>query len=1347
MLGWASRWLLVGTCVPLVVFAIAISWLRLGVNSHPLYHQWVQTQVSQAIGQELIIEAFSVQLVGDHLQLNLAGVTATQELSLAQLSVGIDVSATLLDGRLNLSYVQATGLALNMQQQSNGDWGPVAQAATEDQANQSNPAAMLAIAARIPNLLLRDMDLSLTTNKGKSIRIANLNATIKLTHDTRAGDASNVGVSQVFITMYGFTNAQATSIGQRMDANLRLDISPDHVIQKAFIYLQSDGLDVRPWLIALTPNSEPSGELGAYTETVQKLNVKGEYWLNYTSAQKLELVAQGAEFEIESAQFKAEISGNASLVSEWGGAPTQTGSLGNWRLAVTQLKGLFNEVPIPVEQMFAQSNQGSVALASPKLHLDRTRSILQSLPSLPAKINTPIQALAPKGWINNAQLHFDTNQPKEFLFTGKMQQASIEAWLGVPYIERAEGQIWLNRYGGKVSISDDDGISVRLPNLTTKPWLLTGLDGEFSWRYGIQSNRFSSSNMEIKLQQGKANLVIEAEFPRKGSTVQPMLQLSLGMQNLDLAQLPQLLPDQVLGQQLGQWLNQATPKGRVTQAGLIYHGQLGKGKVKAMPIMAHVSAPLLTYDADWPVVNELEAKLYVNSKSVVIKVEKGHINTAQLTQSVQGWQVEVPVKPGPGKYISVDGHVLADATAVMALAEQLPINLTMPAWLQQVQPQGTVTLDGKINIAFGHQEKPEYNIILASEDVSGHWAPLKADLSHVQLSVQLNSRINGVGEVTGSGLVDGQNITLRRLSSPNYDAYWLADIPDQFKIKPGSIQPDMVLELRGRMPSGYLSGKFGYPWLQQIEGELPFVARFSTCMDSQQNPCTQLSAKLDLTQAELALPTPIGQLHELQLLGDWQNEQQHWYAAIGPHRISLALGQIEGGSNGLGKLTILGANLAFQQQAKRAQPGLWAINGQLEELTVEPWWQLYQKHIQPVLGDADDGISLLPKVDVKVKEIDWNELVINHASISLEPLPEAVGFADSQPWRLRLTSEQLAGQVDYFGAEHPLSVHIDYARFDFPEPESEINQDSEAEAQDILEHIDPSKFPDADVTIDELVKNGEPFGQWEFKTRRNGNQVNVHDLEAFIRQAHLQGNLIWSKVDGLHQTDFTGRVATKDMAALLIAWGYDPSLAAESAAIEVQLQWPHSPLAFAIKEITGDLGLRLKQGHFASSSNAASGLKILALLDMGRLMKRVRLDFSDVLEPGLSFDSMVAHYRFEHGLATTVMPLRLKSSSLNLTIKGWIDFNQRQVDNDLVMTLPVADKLPLAALVVGLPQLSGAIYIVNKLIGGELETFTSARYQIIGSLDNPEVELVRMFDKDYQQQSVKERIKNVISIE
>jgi uncharacterized protein YhdP len=73
--------------------------------------------------------------------------------------------------------------------------------------------------------------------------------------------------------------------------------------------------------------------------------------------------------------------------------------------------------------------------------------------------------------------------------------------------------------------------------------------------------------------------------------------------------------------------------------------------------------------------------------------------------------------------------------------------------------------------------------------------------------------------------------------------------------------------------------------------------------------------------------------------------------------------------------------------------------------------------------------------------------------------------------------------------------------------------------------------------------------------------------------------------------------------------------------------------------------------------------------------------------------------------------------------------------------------LPLLALVAGLPQLSGMIYVVNKLIGEELSTFTSARYSVMGSLDKPDVKLVKIFDKDYQAQSVKERIESVISIE
>jgi uncharacterized protein YhdP len=385
----------------------------------------------------------------------------------------------------------------------------------------------------------------------------------------------------------------------------------------------------------------------------------------------------------------------------------------------------------------------------------------------------------------------------------------------------------------------------------------------------------------------------------------------------------------------------------------------------------------------------------------------------------------------------------------------------------------------------------------------------------------------------------------------------------------------------------------------------------------------------------------------------------------------------------------------------------------------------------------------LPQIDVKIKRATWFGLDIDQSTLIFQKLP-AEGALTRQPWRLRLTSEQLAGQVDYFGASHPLVIQVDHAYLNFPEPATETET---PESVDLLENIDPSKFPDADVSIDELLKNGESFGQWQFKTRRQGTQVNVHDLDAYIRHSHLQGNLIWAKVDGVHRTQFTGRVASTDMASLLVAWGYGPALVAETSAIEVQLEWPRSPLGFAIKDISGDLGLRLKNGSFSAAPGATKGLKVLALLDMNRLMKRVRLDFSDIIQPGFNFDSIAVQYRFDHGVASTVAPLTLKSTALNLSMDGWIDFNKRLVDNNLIVTLPLAEKLPLAALIAGLPQLSGMIYLVNKLIGDELSTFTSARYAVVGSLDSPEVKLVKIFDKDYQQQSIKERIENVISIQ
>lgn len=1319
----SSRWLLMGLCIPLLVLALSLTWLRLGINSHPLYHTWVQSQVSQAIGQKLHLDAFRVQLQGTQLQLQLTGIAAAQELSLARLALAIDVATSWRQGRLVLSQVQASGLDLNVAQQASGAWGPQA---TSEQGRQSAPALMLALVQQVPSLWLHQVSLTLTPLTGPVIRIPTLNARLAL---DQPATQLNDGLNHISVLVSGVKSADSGVVFSDLESHIKVAFSPQQDIKQAQIYLHSDGVDVASWASALLPNN--------VTVPLKRVYVAGDYWLNYQAGKQLTLAAAKMQLDFESEALRFELAGQVSAASPLDANSSDQVQMRHWRLAATQLSGSVNDQNLPTDTLYAQSQQGQLAIEVPQLNLDKTLAALQTMAGLPSNITTPILALAPSGRAADVRLHLDLNRPKEFLFQAQMQGASIKPWLGVPQIQQADGHIWLNRHGGKVAIIDDNGLAVRVVNLISKPWPIERLQAEFSWHYGALSNRFESSNMIIGLAQGQANLAMAAEFPRKGSATVPMLQLALGLQDLDLATLPELLPDRVIGHRLGEWLGQATPQGRVKQAALIYHGQ--PGVTKAMPIRVQATSPWLRYAQDWPEVKDLAATVAVNKDHVRITAQAGNLQTPQLTQSVEGWQVQVPIKPGDGQYVDIQAQVVGEAVQMMSLAEQLPIQLDLPAWLHDAEPQGLVTVAGDVAVAYGHQAPPRYDLAVSADDLNATWAPLQADLRHIEFALEVDSAADGLGAISGSGLMDGQHISFKRLDQVALAQPWLDQIPVAVIDSQRLAARDLVIEFTGRAPAGYLSTKYQQPWLRQIPGQLPFVARLATCTDNRVVACSQLSAQIDLRQAQLTLPSPINQLQQLQLLGDWHGQQQRWYAAFDEHHLSLAL-EPDGLTDS--SLQWVGGSLALQQPTGWVKAGEWSLVGQLDELDLAAWWHAYQTHIVPLVATNESSLAgLLPQVNVRVKHGQWYDVSLDDATLNFEFLSNpAASLSAAAPWRLRLTSQQLAGQVDSFGPQEPLLVQVDYANFNFPDAQTD-------ETNDLLQHIDPSALPDADVTIDELVKNGEPFGQWQFKTRSHAGRVNVHDLEAFIRHAHLQGNLIWSQVNGLHRTQFTGRVATSDIANMLVDWGYGPSVAASAAAIEVQLEWPRSPLAFALKEVTGDIGLRLKQGRFADSLDGAAGLKILALMDMTRLMNRVKLDFSDVIKPGFSFDAINAHYRFNQGMAQTVTPLTLKSSSLNLTMNGWIDFNQRLVDNDLVVTLPVADKLPLAALLAGLPQLGGVIYIANKLIGDELATFTSARYQVSGSLDQPQVKLVKMFDKDYQNQSVQERLENAISID
>ena len=79
---------------------------------------------------------------------------------------------------------------------------------------------------------------------------------------------------------------------------------------------------------------------------------------------------------------------------------------------------------------------------------------------------------------------------------------------------------------------------------------------------------------------------------------------------------------------------------------------------------------------------------------------------------------------------------------------------------------------------------------------------------------------------------------------------------------------------------------------------------------------------------------------------------------------------------------------------------------------------------------------------------------------------------------------------------------------------------------------------------------------------------------------------------------------------------------------------------------------------------------------------------------------------------------------------GVADFVNQQLNQELEVDIPLTNNLPLASVLLGAPQVGGAIYLVEKALGKKLIKVGKTSYRIEGSFDDPQVSLIPPFSKN-----------------
>lgn len=1262
------RWAL-GFCALLLV--LAALYVSLGRQLAPLlaeYRDEVQDKAREALGMPLSIGSLEGGWSGFDPVLTAHDVQLGEGASavrLDQVRLVPDVFGSLLARQLRLANLQVEGLQLSLRQDENGQWA-VEGLPVQENRQPLLPQQVIRLLEHVSKVSLLDSQLTLELQGREPLSLTYIETTL------RSGR-----VRQRLDLRMRLPDGQPVAMRLRVKLH-----EQDWQQSNAEVYLSLPQSDWATWL---------AGELtGAWA--LDKAQAGGELWLVW---------GQGRVQRAAARLHMPELSG-----SHAGKKPVAISDLGlqayyerkadsqQWLLnglAMSLGETRWGEVALAVRQRLDAAGQPALwQLDADRLDLTPLVPVVRALAPLPAQADEALAALAPHGTVHNLRVEYrpQLTDGTRLQFFANLQQAGIGAWNGIPAVENASGSVRGDLSGGEALVASED-FSLHFPSLFPEPWLYRQAGARLEWQLEDGNLTLNSPYLQVVGEEGR----LAGDFLvrlRKAPDEEDYMDLRVGLADGDASKAGKYLPSRSPGfsPALDEWLRTAIQGGRIDEGWFQYQGSLAKGAedtARSTSLYFRVRDAELAFQPGWPVLREAQGEVLIEDDGVDVRVSQGRL----LDSRVLNVQAAIPSVPaGRVSRLTLEGDVESSLVDALKILQEAPIGTaeTFAGW----QGQGPLSGKLKLDIPLAKSTPPQVQVDFATEGATLKLANPVLELTQLKGAFRFN---------TASGL-----------SSPDIRAQVLGHAVRGRALAEGARGNSRTrIEASGRMPLGSLTVWLGVTQPLPLSGALPY--KLSLTLDGADS---QLRVDSDLKGLAVALPAPFAKRADESRQASFRmtlqgNERRYWldYAQLASLAFAAPPGQMLEGRG----LLRLGGDPALLPAAKGLQ-----VRGRIAELD----WSAWQEAIKPYVGVAggDQSRQFFRGADVTIGRFRGFGAEADNLAVKLA--------RDAAGWQLGLTSALLDGQVslpDAAGA--PIGVSL--ARLTLPAAQPVTA--GEEDKPDPLAQVDPRQIPALDVRIEQVLQGDDPFGAWSFKARPTPQGVQFSELALNLKGLRVGGSATWEGTGGAASTRYKGRIEGENLADVLKAWGFAPSATSERFRLDADGRWPGSPAALSLKRYSGTLDASLRKGQFVEVQGSASALRVFGLLNFNSIGRRLRLDFSDLLGKGLSYDRTKALLVGDRGVFKTQEPLKVEGPSSTLELNGTMDMADERIDATLLVTLPVSNNLPLAALIVGAPAIGGALFVVDKLLGERVARFASVQYKVQGPWMNPEITFDKPFEK------------------
>jgi uncharacterized protein (TIGR02099 family) len=980
--------------------------------------------------------------------------------------------------------------------------------------------------------------------------------------------------------------------------------------------------------------------------------------------------------------------------------------------------------------MRAFINDLNINILADKLNVECINKLAISTGMLTEKIQSRLSVSEPSGYLNNINLtlftsnsNLDSNEKENtsFIFEAMLKDININAYETTPSGKNLDGYIFANNKMGFVSFLSDN-FELGFPTLFLDPWELKRAEGSVSWLITDSEINIYSEGLRLWRED---NSLIYGDFnlSLNDQNHEDYLYLALGLQDVIFQDAVKFVPFYVFDKDLYSWLSSSLVAGSVNNG--IYYGY-GSVETDAAQnsftssIFLQTKNGILQFEPEWPYIEELDADVIIQNGQLEIKAKHAMIAGTSL-DNLKAYLPEVDA--GKANFLTLSAEALLTSELVDYWLLESPI------------AKNTKTIIERLTINTAAHTSIKLKIPVTKEEDSNHTQDieylvnttlLNGDVLHIPSKLTFEG-VTGMISVDSKAGVNAKNIESRLFNEPTHLTIATSYFNNN-KSKPlGSHSQLTKLSLNGNIGIASLFDYFGSSKVDFLEGDFNYLAELT--ISSEENKYPLLNVKTDLFGTSCLCPSPFAknsqEKEDLNLSLLLKPDQSYITATLKSKHIPNLKAELLFTQEKLsfGELIIGGAKV------KDTDVKGFNIAANIKLANLEDWIDFLSKAInqRPDTNPNLPNDPHLKQVQLYIEDLDGFGHLFQKNHILVTP--------QDKKWLFSVKGKDINGKVILSSNEEPLI--LDFEKLNLVSLDK-ILEKPKAVSSGALDIIDPRVFPKLSFTTKNLMLENRPIGSWKFDILPDKTGSIFRNIKGYIKGSNISGQLNWRYSNESKNTIATFDISGKDISSVFDAFEMPILMTSNQYSSDFALHWPGSPFDFSLEKLSGNISLSLKDGFLKTEDEKTGVLRLFGVLNAESIKRRLKLDFSDLYKSGVGYDTFISKVSIDQGLLTLTEPLVIDGPAGKYVLNGRSDLSTKALDIDMLVELPFSQNVPLAALVLGAPQIGGLVWVADKLLGEPLSALTTSRYDITGSWDKPTVNLKQAINASKKDRS-KER--------